>query len=313
MIIHVYSGLMSRCRTLSEAYFLAKKYNDKKLVIIWPLEKACRIHYTEVYDSSQFNDLDVEVIEYDETGLYKDIKKLMFKCKFAAIIKELSFRKHMKELTKGTTYVEYNPSPEIGWKGEGYIKHLEDSWKKVDDLCKTQGPQAVYAHAFNRLSFGEDMNAPLECIKFQTAIDSRAEDIIKASIDTCQNSEDEKLNKKTNIIGIHVRRTDHIDAIANSATQVFIDKMKEEIAANEKVLFFLATDSTEEESRFKELFGDRILVQKDKIWGRDDSDAMKSGIIDMLCLSKCDKIYGSFKSAYSLFAAEYGGIELIIC
>ena len=36
---------------------------------------------------------------------------------------------------------------------------------------------------------------------------------------------------------------------------------------------------------------------------------MKDAYVDMLCLSKCEKIYGSFNSTFSAMAGIIGNIE----
>lgn len=76
---------------------------------------------------------------------------------------------------------------------------------------------------------------------------------------------------------------------------------------------FLATDDKEEEQTLRKKYGNRLVVQSNKEWGRAGSEEMKSGVIDCLCLSRCDYILGSFGSSYSSFAAKYGKKELFIC
>lgn len=116
-----------------------------------------------------------------------------------------------------------------------------------------------------------------------------------------------------NVIGVHIRRTDHDVAIKNSKTDSFIYKMKQCIAERPQICFFVATDDIQEEKNLCEVFGDRIIVQKNKVWGRDSKEGMISGLIDCLCLSRCEYILGSSTSVFSSFAAEYGDKKLIIC
>lgn len=89
--------------------------------------------------------------------------------------------------------------------------------------------------------------------------------------------------------------------------------MKEILKKAPETDFFLATDDRHEEERLKEIFGDRIITQKGKVWGRDTVGGMKAGIIDCLCLSSCDYILGSYTSVFSSFSAAYSDKQLIIC
>jgi hypothetical protein len=118
-------------------------------------------------------------------------------------------------------------------------------------------------------------------------------------------------NFDDNCIGVHIRRSDNIKAIQMSPTQLFIDKINEEIAKNEKTKVFLATDSPEEEQKLKGIFGERIITTT-KVLDRNNPEGIKGALIDMLCLSHTRFIYGSYWSSFSETAAEFGGIDLKI-
>jgi hypothetical protein len=112
-------------------------------------------------------------------------------------------------------------------------------------------------------------------------------------------------------IGIHIRRTDHIKAIQQSPLELFVDKMNKVIEEFPHANFFVATDSKEEENKLKQVFGDRI-ISISKNYRRDDPKAIKDAFIDMLCLSRTSRIYGSYWSSFSAVAASIGRIELEI-
>lgn len=117
---------------------------------------------------------------------------------------------------------------------------------------------------------------------------------------------------KENLVGVHIRRTDNIESIKRSCTESFVNKMKEEIKLNKNTYFYLATDSSEEEIALKKIFGDRIIVQDNKALDRDSEMGIKCALIDLLCLSKTKKIFGSYYSSFSEVAANIGGISLYI-
>lgn len=110
-------------------------------------------------------------------------------------------------------------------------------------------------------------------------------------------------------IGMHIRRTDHAPAIAESSDELFEQVMKKELALNHNARFFLATDSPESEQHFKNLFGGSVMVYK-KAWGRDSEQGIVDAAIDLYLLSRCSKIYASFQSSFSETAATIGHIPL---
>jgi hypothetical protein len=117
----------------------------------------------------------------------------------------------------------------------------------------------------------------------------------------------------TNTVGLHIRRTDHAGAIEHSPLSLFIEKMTEEIALNNETNFFLATDDKETEKELIQLFGQRIIINTEKAFDRDSEKGVQDAYIDVACLSKTLKIYGSHASSFSETAAKMEGIELIIC
>lgn len=111
-------------------------------------------------------------------------------------------------------------------------------------------------------------------------------------------------------IGIHVRRTDHILSIKASPLSEFKKNMHSEIDRNKNTMFFLSTDSKEVEKTLKVEFKDRIITYENKELSRNSSKGIKDAFIDMLCLSKTKKIYGSYHSTFSHVASLINGIEL---
>ncbi|HTE28218.1 O-fucosyltransferase family protein [Flavitalea sp.] len=114
-----------------------------------------------------------------------------------------------------------------------------------------------------------------------------------------------------NTIGLHIRRTDHVDAIGNSPVELFIDVVEREFRKNSEINFYLSTDDPETEQRFKNEFGDIIITYK-KDFSRNSLQGMKDALLDMYCLSRTSKIYGSFNSSFSDIASRINSIPLLI-
>ena len=91
-----------------------------------------------------------------------------------------------------------------------------------------------------------------------------------------------------NCVGVHVRRTDHTDAIANSPLALFAGRMKKELEADKETSFFVATDDKEVRRELKELLPDAKLIfpQSDEI-DRDTKEGIEEAFVEMIALSKC--------------------------
>ena len=114
------------------------------------------------------------------------------------------------------------------------------------------------------------------------------------------------------VIGVHIRRTDHLEAIRHTSVSRYEEVMAEEIEARPEVRFFLATDDPDIKQRMLDRFGeDRIITARTAL-RRDSKEGMEGAVLDLFALSRTDKIIGSYYSSYSEIAAELGGIELVI-
>lgn len=292
LYVHVYSGLMSRCCTLADAYRLAKHY-QKELVVIWPISKDCNISYYDIFERNQFLDIPFRIIEVNADGICIDSEgKVNRKIHVMTKTTELWHR-------FSKSYLDYEPPKEIGWSGELYLENIKIVWQKI--FKRLESGEGGWIHAYcGIVKIADWREVGMLCFK------KMYWDIV-----------DELLPQHSNIIGVHIRRTDHTVCIERSKTEWFIEKMDHYIAkdsgeGNRGIKFFLATDDPREEQKLQELYGERIITYTDKTWGRDSLSGMQTGIIECLCLSRCNNILGSCTSVFSNFAALYGGSKLIV-
>ena len=113
-------------------------------------------------------------------------------------------------------------------------------------------------------------------------------------------------------VGVHIRRTDHVEAIRHASVDRYERLMEEEIGRNPEVRFFLATDDGAVKQRLLQHFGPERVVTAQMELARDSKEGMMGAVVDLFALGRTDKIIGSYYSSYSEIAAELGGIELII-
>jgi len=118
-----------------------------------------------------------------------------------------------------------------------------------------------------------------------------------------------KFNQKT--IGVHIRRTDHIMAINQSPTELFIRRIKADQKNDTEVNYFLSTDDPETEQQLKFEFGHKILINE-KDFSRKSMRGIQDALIDMYCLANTKKIYGSCGSTFSALASRINEIRIEI-
>ena len=109
-------------------------------------------------------------------------------------------------------------------------------------------------------------------------------------------------------VGIHIRRTDNMDAINGSPTELFVQRMQEELQLYPETKFYVASDSLFEKNRMISVFGDRIIVLPDVDTSRNSVRGMQDALVELYVLSRTHKIFGSHQSSYSETAAQIGNI-----
>lgn len=114
------------------------------------------------------------------------------------------------------------------------------------------------------------------------------------------------------VIGVHIRRTDHVEAIRHTSVSRYEEVMAAEIQARPDVRFYLATDDADIKQRLLDRFGKERIITAQTPLRRDSQEGMHGAVIDLFALSRTEKLIGSYYSSYSEIAAELGGIELVI-
>ena len=308
MIVHVYSGITSRLFTIADAIEIVQACSGKKaLVILWPIVNECNIDIREVLDDIRCQDIDITIESFKtakkqlrEINISKSVWKSLVALIYNLYPMAYNFifdneSKMLKKYAGTNERYEYNPPVGIGWEGEPFENFKQRIWKEVK--TRLQKDSDIYIHAYHDIIYETHEYSCLNTLLFKQEYWEKVEQILGDV-------------KRNDIIGVHIRRTDHSICIRMSPLVLFLQKMDEMIERNSEIRFFLATDDEDTQKELINRYGNRIIIQK-KVWGRDSVNGMKSGIIDCLCLSRCSLVLGSCTSAFSEFAAKYGGIELI--
>lgn len=113
-------------------------------------------------------------------------------------------------------------------------------------------------------------------------------------------------------IGVHIRRTDNKPAIGKSSTDAFITSMQKELDKDPDTMFYLATDDMNEEENLRKHFPGKIISNETRELARDSVNGVKDALVDLSCLSRTDKIIGSYFSSFTDIAADLRGIEKVV-
>ena len=121
-------------------------------------------------------------------------------------------------------------------------------------------------------------------------------------------------------VGVHVRRGDawarsydRASKRMRSTDAAFYAYMDAELVAEPHTNFFLATDCAATEERFRERYGEAVMVNREKRFvpsvPNQPKDNQRDAVIDMFALARTQKILGNSYSSFSWMTAEIGGIE----
>lgn len=113
-------------------------------------------------------------------------------------------------------------------------------------------------------------------------------------------------------VGVHIRRTDNLPAMAKSSSEAFIRSMEAELSRVPDTQFYLATDDMREEEALRERFPGRIISNEGRDLSRDSISGIKDAMVDLYCLASTSKIIGSFFSSFTDIAADMRSIPKII-
>ena len=266
------AGLGNRMQVLASAYFLAEKHH-KKLCILWNNDSDLSADFEDIFVAVP----NVRVVTVTTDG-YHSKPFLRLKSEWLR-----------KKLSSTCSYVT-----EVDRWGR---MSLEEIYRMVDEECGNAND--IYLKSWKLFApVYEDRGITL--------------DFLKPSQKVCQRGKNLFDRIGSNTVGVHIRRTDHKDAIAASPTAAFYQEMQKELEQDNHCHFFVSTDDREVEQEVLHRFGDRVFFKTDKNWGRTCTDGMLDACVDLWALSKCRKILGSMGSTFGMIAAKLGSIELEI-
>lgn len=237
--------------------------------ILWEIEYACCVRFEELFEVPK--DFNIKTI-------------YSLSIKNDAFWRNFIGKLYIRAITLSHNFFKSQDTRDIYKKdGEKGIYQL---------LCSNR---RIYLKSNSAFCNTEHLRKTKALLKPSKEIRNRVDEIIKPYKDKRR-------------IGIHIRRTDNISSIQYSPVELFYLKMKE-ISDEHETVFYVASDDQEV---IEELGKDFEVIRhkrfSDEIT-RKNSNGIKDAYVDMLCLSRCEKIYGSFASTFSVMSAIIGDIE----
>ena len=114
-----------------------------------------------------------------------------------------------------------------------------------------------------------------------------------------------------NTIGVHIRRTDHVQSITESPIELFFDALDNEVSRHDDTSIYLATDDEATKVAISQRYGKRVLTSP-RAATRDTVSGIQDALVEMAALSRTAKVYGSAGSTFSEMATRWGNIPLIV-
>lgn len=289
-------GLCNRMRTIDSAITLSEKVN-RNLKVIWVRNELLNSRFTSLFKTIE----GIELIESSNNTIP-------------------GFRFN--------AYPKTTPDSKQGLSGvisRALWKYLRNKWNIrgtvfYDELLEitnqqfkdqdANAEQTGYKMIFEKISSSIDngfSNYIASCWRLYPNQEFYARFI---PVNEIQKRIDQYTSGFDNTIGLHIRRTDHKEAVAISGIDKFIDLIEKQIESNNRTNFFLATDDPQTEKDLKARFNGKIITNPKRSFSRNSEEGIKDAVVDLYCLSKTNKIFGSFRSSFSQVAADISGIEV---
>lgn len=264
------AGLGNRMQVLASAHFFAEKYH-KRLCVLWNHNGDLAADFEDIFEPLP----DVKVVPATTDG---------YRTKPLLRMKSERMRKKLSAKCGFVTEVDR-------WGG----MTPEQIFQMVDEGCRNA--EDIYLKSWKYFApVYEDSRITLDFLKPSEKVRQRGKDLF------------DRIGADT--VGVHIRRTDHREAIADSPLSAFLEEIQREAGRDSACRFFVATDDRGVEREIFQKFGDRVFFKDNKSWGRRQRDGMLDACVDLWALSRCRKILGSKGSTFGMIAAKWGNCRL---
>lgn len=129
--------------------------------------------------------------------------------------------------------------------------------------------------------------------------------------DTLKSKVDEVSQDFENVVGVHIRRTDHVDIIKSSSLNAYLNKMDELLRLSTDQRFFICSDDQGVKNELSQKYGNQVFFNEVEL-SRASFSGMEGAILDIYLLAKTNKIIANSKSSFAVMASKIGKLKEII-
>lgn len=315
-------GLCNRMRTLDSFFYICIEHKID-LVVLWTMDVTLNASFKALFDNIEFKDFDFSVIDVPEGFPEKSLIKIgkgkdsyainlnendnLIKNLIKSGLQKIGLTARQKQIIKELGHLPFNAVmrneklDEIynsSAKPKANIRELDAAFvAKFQDILndKLNTEEVLYINCCYRVT---ESNKRYEFFSARNLIITRVDDVLSEMEDS--------------FIGLHIRKTDHKIAQAVSTDKKFKSIIDSELKANPKSKFFLSTDDPMTKQELVNTYGNKIVTAPVRSYDRGNQTAIFDAVVDLYCLSKAFKIYGSHQSSFSQTAADIAGKKEII-
>lgn len=121
-----------------------------------------------------------------------------------------------------------------------------------------------------------------------------------------------KLEGNRDIVGFHIRGTDHRVARQVSTVPKFLEVAESLIRTRPGVRFLVCSDREEPKKTFQTRYSWRVVLPGKRTYNRRSPVAVEEALVDLLLLGRTTGVWGSKGSTFSRAAALRGGVPLVV-
>lgn len=270
-------GLCNRMRFVDSMISLCEKHN-RDLTIIWLPTNDLNVRFHEIFEPVRSEKIKIRII--GNKNIYRLLSKYLIKQENLisnAYLQNIYFTNREKK----------------GFSLKAADKRSFTDIKELSvQLLKKTGEHILIESCYRHCPTGIESYQYFKPVKH-----------IRKKIEN-------KVNTFNNTVGIHIRRTDNKRSIEVSTDDKIFEIIHKELQANSRKTFFLATDCASTKQKYKAAFKESIITNDDISFERNKRENIENAVLDLYCLSRTQKIYGSFFSSYSKVAAVIGDVDI---
>lgn len=272
LFLHVQHGLCNRIRALLSGLLLSK-ISKRKFVLIWEKDYHCDCYFNDLFDRSGFD-------VYSSTDILNDNNNIFI----------YNYMENEDNPAK-TKKINYNLPTDIYIKTAYVLVHPELKWKEENKI-------------FKKLIIKKDIYRKIVEFKKKFNIKNCLGIHIRSQLPSEQNEYDHPQNwkKDSHEKILHWRSLSSLDRF-----MALLDKL---MKRKSLVIFFVATDEEKNIKILQEKYKERIYFVNRTVFDRS-KEQIQYALIDLILLSNCHEIFGSYWSSFSEVAHRLSGKEKI--